>query len=151
MSHLGMMSKQPLSVSFRTVRLTHTYFVNRKEKKSHSCRRSRLRSAGVKGTEHHSIQATQQLLHLCSHLAHPKLWLLFFLILVFSPPLEGYCLCRPLISSQKKGLYNTKRENQSWKKGHTIAGREACLVQLDLLWLQEVILPFQTAVYLKIK
>lgn len=74
-----------------------------------------------------------------------------FLPFFFPPPLEGYYFCRPLMCSQRKGLYNTKRENQSWKKGHTITCREACLVQLDLLWLQVVILPFQTAVYLKIK
>lgn len=41
--------------------------------------------------------------------------LISFLFFPPSPP-EGYYFCRPLMCSQRKGLYNTERENQSWKK-----------------------------------
>lgn len=40
----------------------------------------------------------------------------FSFFFFFLSPLEGYYFCRPLMCSQRKGLCNTKRENQSCKK-----------------------------------
>lgn len=156
-SHLAVMSKQLLSISFTTAGFTRTYFLpkilstgkNLKKKKEAVVEGLVFGAQGWKAqhitaSRQHSSSSTGALILLT--------WSsYFFSFFFFPPPLEGYYFCRPLMCSQRKGLYNTKRENQSWKKGHAITHREACLVQLDLLWLQVVILHFQTAVYLKIK
>lgn len=105
-------------------------FVNRKDfkKKRSSCRRTCLWSTGLKCSAHHSIQTTQQLHHMCSHLAHLKPLFLFFLFflstwrLLFLQAID--------VQSEKRTLQNQKRKPEL-EKGHTVTCQEACLVQLD--------------------
>lgn len=65
-----------------------------------------------------------------------------------SPPPHG-CYCfRPLNSSWRWGHHNTRTDTRAGKNSHCC---KSAKVQWDLLCLQEVILPFQTALHFKIR
>lgn len=100
----------------------------REKKKRSRCRRTCFWSTVLKCIAHHSIQTTQQLLHMCSHLAHLNLLFLFFL---FCPLSTWRLLFLQAIDvqSEKRTLKHQKRK-PDLEKGHTITCREACLVRL---------------------